>query len=64
MNPRLARTILAELDVLATAVIAARRHDLLTVTGRKDFAVALAALDHQVGYLQHLTRSGEGGGDR
>jgi hypothetical protein len=64
VNPRLARTILAELDVLAAAVLAATRYDLLTVTGRKDFAVALAALDHQIGYLQRLARPGEGGGDR
>jgi hypothetical protein len=56
VNPRLARTILGELAVLARMVEEARRYDLLTPGGRAAFAVSLKALDHQVGYLQHLAR--------
>lgn len=54
MTGRRARTILAELDALARVVDRARRLDLLTPQGRTDFALALDALDHQVGYLAHL----------
>lgn len=54
MNPRLARTILGELDVAVRLASDARQWDLLTPVGRVGFARALEALDQQVGYLQHL----------
>lgn len=49
-----ARAVLAELDVLARLVAEAQRCDLLTPVGRTTLGVALEALDHQVGYLEHL----------
>lgn len=58
LTPRRARELLAELDVLAQAVTAATRHDLLTAEGRRDCGVALNAIDHQVGYLTYLLGEG------
>lgn len=54
VTPKQARAVLAELDVLARLVSEAQRCDVLTPVGRATMAVALEAMDHQVGYLEHL----------